>query len=109
MIGDIIRGRIGFDGLLISDDIDMEALTGSIAERSAKALAAGCDLVLNCWARMPDMVATAKACPSITADARRRLDAAMAGKEVGAFAGAARRMECIAKRDALLAAAGVEA
>ena len=109
VIGDIIRGRIGFGGLLMSDDIDMEALSGSIAERSVKALEAGCDLVLNCWAKMPDMVATVEACGDITPDARRRLDAAMQGKDARLFEGAERRAECIAKRDALLAAAGVAA
>lgn len=109
VIEGIIRGRIGFDGLLMSDDIDMEALSGSIAERSRKALEAGCDLVLNCWARMPDMIATAEACPQISDNARRRLDTAMHGKGVGVFDGADRRADCIAKRDAILAAAGVEA
>lgn len=109
IIGDIIRGRIGFDGLLMSDDIDMEALSGSIADRSVRALQAGCDLVLNCWAKMPDMIATVEACGEIAPDARRRLDAAMAGKDVGPFGGAERRVECIAKRDGLLMAAGVEA
>ena len=58
---------------------------------------------------MPDMVATVEACGDITPDARRRLDAAMQGKAVAVFESAERRAECIAKRDALLAAAGVAA
>ena len=47
VINDVIRGRIGFDGLLLSDDIDMEALDGTIPERAERARAAGCDIVPN--------------------------------------------------------------
>lgn len=110
VIDEIIRGRIGFDGLLMSDDIDMEALSGTIPERSAAAIAAGCDVVLNCWARMADMEGICAAVPAMTPDARRRLDAAMAGVDVARpFDRAGQRAEAIAKRDALLAAAGVAA
>ncbi len=110
VIEEIIRRRIGFDGLLMSDDIDMEALSGTIPERSAAAIAAGCDVVLNCWARMDDMEGICAALPEISADARRRLDAAMAGADVARpFDRAEERAEAIAKRDALLAAAGVSA
>ncbi|MEQ1509238.1 MAG: beta-N-acetylhexosaminidase [Sphingopyxis sp.] len=48
VIADVIRGRIGFDGLLMSDALEMEALSGSIAERAVAALAAGCDVALHC-------------------------------------------------------------
>ncbi|GER01316.1 glycosyl hydrolase [Iodidimonas gelatinilytica] len=48
MIEDVIRGDIGFDGVLLSDDITMKALDGSMAERAVRALGAGCDLVLHC-------------------------------------------------------------
>ncbi|MEK6541837.1 MAG: beta-N-acetylhexosaminidase [Pseudomonadota bacterium] len=48
VIADVIRGRIGFDGLLMSDAIEMEALSGSVAERAAASLAAGCDVALHC-------------------------------------------------------------
>ena len=48
IIGEVIRGAIGFDGLLMSDDLAMEALSGTPAERTAAALAAGCDLALHC-------------------------------------------------------------
>src|SRR5688572_8746933 len=77
VIGEIIRKRIGFSGLLLSDDIDMEALSGPIPERSAKALAAGCDLVLNCWAKVDDMVGIANACPVMSDKAAVRLERAL--------------------------------
>ena len=57
MIRDVIRGFIGFDGLLMTDDISMGALSGSIAERTRAALAAGCDLVLHCNGRLDEMQA----------------------------------------------------
>ncbi|WP_439540031.1 beta-N-acetylhexosaminidase [Sphingomonas sp.] len=55
VIRDVIRGRIGFDGLLMTDDIDMKALTGTAGEKAAQAIAAGCDVALDCWARMGEM------------------------------------------------------
>lgn len=110
VIDAIIRHRIGFDGLLMSDDIDMEALSGTIPERSALAIAAGCDVVLNCWAKMDDMTGICAALPAMTPEARRRLDAAMAGADVArAFDRGDERADAIARRDALLAAAGVAA
>lgn len=110
VIETIIRGRIGFDGLLMTDDIDMQALSGTIPERSANSIAAGCDLVLNCWAKMGDMEGIAAALPPVSARTRARLGAAMAGVRVaGPFEGAGLRAEAIAKRDELLAAAGVTA
>src|SRR5437762_1142080 len=48
VIDDIIRGEIGFDGVLVSDDISMGALAGGLGERTRRALAAGCDLALHC-------------------------------------------------------------
>lgn len=110
VIDEVIRRRIGFTGLLMSDDIDMEALSGTIPERSAAAIAAGCDVVLNCWAKMDDMAGICAAVPPMTDEARRRLDAAMAKADVARpFDRADERAEAIAKRDALLAAAGVAA
>ncbi|CAM3154951.1 Beta-hexosaminidase [Sphingomonas antarctica] len=99
VIGDVIRGQIGFDGFLMSDDLDMKALSGSVATRAADCVAAGCDVALNCWGRMDEMVAIAAALPAMTTRGRERLDAAMAtaGAPEGDFA------EAIAKRDALLA------
>ncbi len=110
VIENIIRRRIGFDGLLLSDDIDMEALSGSIPERSAAAIAAGCDVVLNCWARMDDMAGIADALPPMTERARERLSAAMGPTRVATpFDRAEERAAAIAKRDALLRAAGMAA
>src|SRR5262249_5654268 len=48
IVGDVIRGSIGFQGLLMSDDVSMGALSGSIAERARAAIAAGCDMILHC-------------------------------------------------------------
>src|SRR3546814_3144060 len=55
IIGNIIRRRIGFDGLLMSDDLDMKALRGDIPSLAAAVVAAGCDLALNCWGRIEEM------------------------------------------------------
>ena len=102
IIDEIIRRRIGFDGLLLTDDIDMAALWGTIPERSARAILAGCDLVLNCWADMDDMVGIARALPGISAATRARLDRALAKTAVPAEPGK-RHAEAIARRDGMLA------
>ena len=60
MIEDIIRGEIGFDGLLMSDDLGMKALAGPFDERAARSLAAGCDVVLHCDGNLADMEAVAR-------------------------------------------------
>ena len=107
VIKEVIRGRIGFSGLLLTDDIDMEALAGSVPERAELAIAAGCDIVLNCWAKMDDMVGIAERLPVISNMAQKRLDHALSGTEVvqqgseTAHAGA-ERARLAAKRDALL-------
>src|SRR3546814_12738639 len=54
VIEEVIRGRIGFDGLLMTDDIDMKALSGSAGEKEAAAVAAGCAVALDCWGRMDE-------------------------------------------------------
>ncbi len=100
VIGEIIRGRIGFGGLLLSDDLDMEALDGTVPDRAAKAIAAGCDIALNCWARMNDMVGIADRLPAITAAGAARLEQALAVGPMRADTG--RQAGLIAKRDALL-------
>lgn len=94
----IIRGAIGFDGLLMTDDIDMKALSGSAGEKAAGAIAAGCDLVLDCWARMDEMVEIAGRLGPIGEASRARLDRAMAS--VGAGEGDFDAL--IATRDAFL-------
>ena len=107
VISEIIRKRIGFDGLLLSDDIDMQALEGTIPERSARAVAAGCDLVLNCWGKMDDMVGSAEVLPAMSDTTRARLDRAMAG--AGKISDDTPREELLAARDAFLALAGERA
>ena len=99
VIEQIIRQRIGFDGLLLTDDIDMQALQGSVPDLSQQAIAAGCDLVLNCWAKMDDMIGIAKKLPVTSAKTAERLERALAypGK-----AQPADHAELIAKRDSLL-------
>ncbi len=103
VIEEIIRGKIGFDGLLFSDDLDMEALEGSVPERAEAAVRAGCDLALNCWAKMDDMTGIAQRLGSIGAKTMRRLDTAMAGVSLSAQARPLE--ELVAKRDELLALA----
>ena len=101
VIGDIIRGRIGFEGWLMSDDLSMEALSGDAGTRAAGVIAAGCDVALHCNGEMAEMVAVASSVPAMSADGEARLARAMATARVedeGAdFA------EAVAKRDALLA------
>lgn len=60
VIEDIIRGEIGFTGLLMSDDLGMKALSGPFDERAARSLAAGCDVVLHCDGNMEEMEAVAR-------------------------------------------------
>ena len=78
VIDGIIRGAIGFDGLLMSDDLDMKALNGPADELAEAVVAAGCDLALNCWGRMDEMTAIAARLPEISDRARERLARAMA-------------------------------
>jgi beta-N-acetylhexosaminidase len=79
VIGDIIRGRIGFDGFLMSDDIGMEALQGDFGSRAAGVVAAGNDVALHCSGKMEEMVAVAGAVPPLTPEGDARLARAMAG------------------------------
>jgi len=78
VIGGIIREAIGFDGLLMSDDLDMKALNGPADELAEAVVAAGCDLALNCWGRMDEMRAIAARLPEMSVLSRERLDRAMA-------------------------------
>ena len=71
-VRDVIRGHIGFDGLLLSDDLSMQALGGSLGDRAEKALAAGCDIALHCNGRMPEMVEIAGRTGALTEAAARR-------------------------------------
>lgn len=103
VIDTIIRKRIGFDGLLMSDDLDMKALSGSIPELAAACVAAGCDLALNCWGRMEDMIGIANLLPDIGARSRERLDRAMALASLDKDGPPLEQL--LATRDTLLAAA----
>lgn len=77
IIETIIRGDLGFDGVLMSDDLSMKALGGSFAERTRDALGAGCDVVLHCNGVMGEMVEVAAAAPPFSAVAARRWNAAL--------------------------------
>ncbi len=100
VIGDIIRGEIGFDGVLISDDLSMRALGGSLAERAARALVAGCDLVLHCNGDRNEMEEVVAAAAPITAEAAARLARAEAMRRRSADFDRAETEPCF---DALLA------
>ena len=73
----MIRDDIGFDGLLMTDDISMQALSGTVAERSAAAIAAGCDLVLHCNGNLTEMHAVASATGAMHDAARDRAHRAL--------------------------------
>ncbi|MCA1774365.1 MAG: beta-hexosaminidase [Loktanella sp.] len=75
---DLIRSEIGFDGLLMTDDISMEALQGSIDDRAAASLAAGCDLALHCNGERSEMEAVARVCGAIEGKVAARAEAALA-------------------------------
>jgi len=101
VVGEVIRKRIGFTGLLLTDDLDMEALSGSVPDRAARAIAAGCDIALNCWARMEDMIGIAERLPAMSDETAARLERALAGTEAQRPE-MARQAALLAKRDALL-------
>ena len=103
VIHEIIRKRIGFAGLLLTDDLDMEALSGTVPERAERALAAGCDVALNCWARMPDMIGICERVGTMTDAVSARLDRALADTRIDGATG--HQAELLARRDALLALA----
>jgi len=73
-----IRDEIGFDGLLMTDDISMKALSGDLAARARQALAAGCDVVLHCNGSLAERQAVADAAGGMTTTAQARAEAAMA-------------------------------
>jgi beta-N-acetylhexosaminidase len=101
VIGDIIRGRVGFDGFLMSDDIGMEALSGDFAGRAAGVVAAGNDVALHCSGNMDEMIAVAGAVPAMSSQGEARLARAMAS--IRADDHGPDFAEAIAERDALLA------
>ena len=82
MVREVIRGSIGFSGLLMSDDVSMGALSGTIAERSHAALAAGCDVVLHCNGDLREMREVAGASPPLSGEALARADRALSQRHV---------------------------
>lgn len=72
VIDQVIRGFIGFDGLLLSDDLSMQALRGTFVERARAALAAGCDVALHCNGDMEEMIAVAEGTGPMTEAATAR-------------------------------------
>jgi beta-N-acetylhexosaminidase len=105
VIGRVIRKTIGFDGLLMTDDLDMKALSGDIGDLAAQSQAAGCDVVLNCWGKMSDMESIVKKMRSPTPQTLTRMR-----RVTGCLARATssvtineRQRALKARRDALLA------
>ncbi len=84
IVREVIRDSIGFKGLLMSDDISMGALSGSVGERTDAAIAAGCDVVLHCNGDMAEMLAVAAAAPVLAGAAALRATAALAAKSPAA-------------------------
>lgn len=81
MIQHVIRDGIGFRGLLMSDDISMGALSGSLGERTRAALAAGCDVVLHCNGKLDEMREVAAESPVLAGESGRRAAAALAARQ----------------------------
>lgn len=79
VVEDVIRGFIGFDGLLMSDDVSMNALAGDMEQRARGIVAAGLDLVLHCHGIMDEMQTVARVVPELSGEALRRANAAIAG------------------------------
>ena len=80
IVNDVIRRRIGFDGLLLTDDISMHALSGDIASRSRRALDVGCDIVLHCNGDMEEMRQVASVANPLRGKAKSRADRALASR-----------------------------
>ena len=101
IVEEVIRGRVGFDGLLMSDDIAMAALSGPLGERAAAVIAAGCDVVLHCSGRLEESVEVADALGPMRDAAVERLDAAMS--RISGMVSEVAYEILAAKRDSLLA------
>jgi beta-N-acetylhexosaminidase len=104
MVDQVIRGVIGFQGLLMSDDVSMNALAGSIAERTRAIFAAGCDIVLHCNGKLDEMRDVARETPALSGKALERAGTALASRKAPKpFDRAAARVEL----DALIDRAGM--
>lgn len=108
IIEDVIRTKIGFDGLLMTDDLDMKALGGAMSMKVEDALKAGCDVALQCSGELKDMIEAAKAAPVLSDQALRRAEQAEAAarrqpKEFDADAGWVRLRELLARGEEAVA------
>jgi len=81
IIQQVIRGVIGFQGLLMSDDVSMNALSGSIAQRTQAIFSAGCDVVLHCNGKLDEMADVARNSPELSGQALRRAEQALASRK----------------------------
>lgn len=81
IIEQVIRGAIGFQGLLMSDDVSMNALAGTIAERTRAIVAAGCDMVLHCNGKLDEMREVAGQTPDLSGKALERANKALASRK----------------------------
>jgi beta-N-acetylhexosaminidase len=105
IIRQVIRGVIGFQGLLMSDDVSMNALAGSIAERTRAIIAAGCDMVLHCNGKLDEMREVARETPELSGQALERAGRALASRRVPQ---AFDRLAARAELDALIDRAGAK-
>ncbi len=104
MIEQVIRGVIGFQGLLMSDDVGMNALEGSIAERSKASFAAGCDVVLHCSGNLDEMHGVAREAPELSGKPLERARHALASRKAPQPID---RVAARAELDALVGRAGI--
>jgi beta-N-acetylhexosaminidase len=102
IVDQVIRRHIGFDGVLIGDDLSMEALHGSIAERAEATLAAGCDLALHCNGKMGEMAMLSEAVAEISPLTMERLLRAASRRRPSAAPGEAQSLRL--RLDALMTA-----
>jgi len=100
VIDRVIRGHIGFDGVLVGDDITMKALAGDLGELAAASIEAGCDLALHCNGDLAEMARVAAALPPLADRARERLERGRRMLGAGPFD----RRVALARLDAILAA-----
>jgi beta-N-acetylhexosaminidase len=81
IIRQVIRGVIGFQGLLMSDDVSMNALAGSLAERTRAIVDAGCDMVLHCNGKLDEMHDVARETPELAGEPLDRARRALASRK----------------------------
>jgi beta-N-acetylhexosaminidase len=81
MVEQVIRGVIGFQGLLMSDDVSMNALAGSLAERTRAIFVAGCDMVLHCNGKLDEMIEVAGHTPELSGQSLERARRALASRK----------------------------